>query len=51
MAYKTGIATKALAERYGINVKSVRKVLKVLREHGGNAGQTKVPRRRQPPLL
>jgi hypothetical protein len=27
MAYKTGIATKELAERYGINVKSVRKLL------------------------
>lgn len=28
MAYKTGIATKELAERYGINVKSVRKLLR-----------------------
>jgi DNA-binding CsgD family transcriptional regulator len=31
MAFKTGIATKDLAERYGINVKSVRKLL---RKHG-----------------
>lgn len=29
MAYKTGIATKELAEWYAINVKSVRKVLKL----------------------
>jgi hypothetical protein len=31
MAFRTGMATKGLAERYGINVKSVRKVLG---EHG-----------------
>jgi hypothetical protein len=28
MAHKTGMATKELAEHYGINVKSVRKVLR-----------------------
>jgi hypothetical protein len=31
MAFKTGMAMRDLAERYGINVKSVRKLL---REHG-----------------
>ncbi len=33
MAFKTGMATKELGERYGINVKSVRKLLG---EHGVN---------------
>lgn len=28
MAYMTGMTTKALAERYGINEKSVRKLLR-----------------------
>jgi site-specific DNA recombinase len=35
MASKTGIATKELAERYGINVKSVRKVLRERRCSSG----------------
>ena len=29
MAYQTGMATKALAERFGINVNSVRKMLRL----------------------
>ena len=44
MAFKTGMETKALAERYSINVKSVRKVL---RENGMKKppGYNTTPRR------